>query len=237
MLQKTKRGMAARPFSASTDLFYQYATYTQPGTNSFPFLPAFTTLLTNIINDNIPTPIHPYFASQYVLALHKDPDDLNKLWPIGIGTALRCLAASLITTIYATDFATYLIPNGQFGIACPGSLNFIYHTMQAQMELLLADPDHNSHALLLLDIVNMFNAVSRDACRMTLASHPVFSALLPFFDLLYMEANQCWVRMTDGSYTTILQHEGFTQGCPLSPFLACIVLAILTRQIIEELKK
>ena len=160
----------------------------------FPLPTAFTTLLMNIINDNIPTPIHPYFTSQYVLALHKDPDDLNKLWPIGIRTALRCLAASLITTIYATNFATYLIPNGQFGIACPGSLNFIYHTMQAQMELLLTDPDHSSHALLLLNIVNMFNAVSQDACHMTLASHPIFSALLPFFDLLYTEANQFgWV--------------------------------------------
>jgi hypothetical protein len=42
----------------------------------------------NIINDNIPTPIHPYFTSQYILALYKDPNDLNKLQPIGIGTAL-----------------------------------------------------------------------------------------------------------------------------------------------------
>ena len=178
-----------------------------------------------------------FFASQYVLALHKDPDNLNKLCPIGIGTALQCLAASLITTIYATNFATYLIPNGQFGIACPGGLNFIYHTMQAQMELLLTDPNHSSHALLLLNIVNMFNAISQEACHMTLTNHPIFSALLPFFDLLYTEANQCWVRMADGSFTTILQHEGFAQGCPLSPFFACVILAILTQQIIEELKQ
>jgi hypothetical protein len=84
MLQKLCKGT----FSKSIDLLKAYSMYTQKGSSNYHFLPKLTALLTILINADIPAPLKPYFSSQYVLTLHKDPDDLNKLWPISIGTAL-----------------------------------------------------------------------------------------------------------------------------------------------------
>jgi hypothetical protein len=42
--------------------------------------------------------------------------------------------------------------------------------------------------------------------------------------MLYDTANTCWFRTEDASWSSFLQEEGFPQGCPLSPLLACLVL-------------
>jgi hypothetical protein len=93
-----------------------------------------------------------------------------------------------------------------------------------------------TRAHVLLDIINMFNAVSREACRSALEEHDEFRALLPLFDLLYSSNNLCWYRKPDGTFATFEQAEGFAQGCPLSPFFASIVLHILLTNLNSELR-
>jgi hypothetical protein len=83
-------------------------------------------------------------------------------------------------TIFAGQFATHLIPSGQYGVAFPGGLDFIVHSTQAQIDLFMSQPEQSTHALLLLDIVNMFNAISWDACHSILEQNPAFAPLLPF---------------------------------------------------------
>jgi hypothetical protein len=93
-----------------------------------------------------------------------------------------------------------------------------------------------TRALLMLDITNMFNAVSRDACRSVLERNDKFQPLLPLFDMLYSKPNLCWYRKPDGTFATFDQEEGFAQGCPLSPLFASLVLNILLTEINKELR-
>jgi hypothetical protein len=89
-------------------------------------------------------------------------------------------------------------------------------------------------ALLLLDIVNIFNAVSREAYRSVLKNHKTFCALVPFFDTPHPSDNVCWHREPVDAFSTFSQAEGFAQGCPLSPFFASFVLHVLLTDLNKE---
>jgi hypothetical protein len=74
------------------------------------------------------------------------------------------------------------------------------------------------------------------SCRSVLETHDKFNALIPFFDILYSVNNPRWYRQPDGTFATFDQAEGFAQGCPLSPFFACLVLHILLTDRNESLR-
>jgi hypothetical protein len=80
----------------------------------------------------------------------------------------------------------------------------------------------------------MFNAISRERLRELIAEK--FPTLEPFTDLIYEEAGETFVRLEDGSWTTIPVTEGFSQGCPFSPTFAAIVLNDILTQIQPELE-
>jgi hypothetical protein len=48
---------------------------------------------------------------------------------------------------------------------------------------------------------------------------------------MYGAANRCYFTTPDGSTDFFLQHEGFPQGNPLAPVMACLVL----HQLLEPL--
>ena len=169
---------------------------------------------------NIPSDIRPYISGNYFTALHKDKNNHENVRPLGIGTAYRRVTAASVISAQAADFAEFLLPQGQFGINIPSGLDYIIHSTYTDLERFVTfDPDDTSklptRAVLFLDIANMFNAISRDACRSVLQSHPVFKTLLPLFDLLYKDPNVCWYQQPDGTFASFLQHEGFAQGCPI----------------------
>lgn len=73
-----------------------------------------------------------------------------------------------------------------------------------------------------------FNAISRkESCSVLTTHNKCCALILLFLDLLYSANNICWYRQPGGTFSTFEQAEGFTQGCPLSPFFACLVLHIL----------
>jgi hypothetical protein len=234
-MSKQKRGTAPGPFADSIDLFRDFATYTTHRTQtSYPYLPLFTELINTLANNNIPTDTKTVFAAQYVIALHKDPNNLSKIRPIGIGTALRRLTAATLMTIYGTTIADFLVPHGQLAIAVPGGLDFIVHSTQAQVQTYVTT---HQRALVTLDIANMFNAISRQACRHTISQQPQLQPLLSYFDLLYSDANTCWYQTPELQYNYFPQPEGFTQGCPLSGAFADIVLTLVLQPINTALRQ
>ena len=81
----------------------------------------------------------------------------------------------------------------------------------------------------------MFNACSRTRCREILQSHPATKPLVSLFDLLYSNDTTNWYQDQHGKNQTLNQPEGFSQGCPLSPLFACLVLATLTATINKNL--
>jgi hypothetical protein len=236
-LQKQKRGTAPGPFADSIDLFRDYATHkTHQHQTQFPYLSEFTTLLNHFLNNRIPPAIRSTFAAQYVIALHKDPQNLTKIHPIGIGTALRRIAAAASITIHGQTLASYLIPHGQLAINVPGGLDFIVHSTQAQLNTYTTG-NNPTRALLTLDIANMFNTISRQACRHSLLQHPTLQPLIPFFDLLYHNPNECWYHTPSKNYQSFPQEEGFTQGCPLSGAFADIVLTLVLQPLNAQLQE
>jgi hypothetical protein len=92
-----------------------------------------------------------------------------------------------------------------------------------------------SHAMLILDIKNMFNAAYCELAHDVLLCHAIFHPLVPLFDLLYADANACWYLMPDSFWDSFRQFEGFAQGCPLSPVFASLVLDIVLCQLNSEL--
>lgn len=223
--RKQKRGTAPGPFADSIDLIRDYATHTtHRHQHQFPYLHSITTLINHFLSNRTPPDIQSTYAAQYVIALHKDQTNLNKIRPIGIGTALRRITAAAAITLH-----------GQLGINVPGGLDFIVHSTQAQIHTYINQPQP-TRALLTLDITNMFNAISRQACRHTLTQNPSLQPLLPIFDLLYSNDNQCWYQTPNHDYQHFPQAEGFTQGCPLSGAFADIVLTLVLEPINQQLQ-
>ena len=238
-LSTLKRGTAGGPFSDLTDTLKSYALYAPtPQTGEDPAPPYFSTfakIIGLILANTVPPTIARLLRSNRFIAFHKDPNDPTKLRPIGIGTAYRRIVGALITTTFATDFATFLLPQGQVGIAVHGGIEFLIHSAQAQLDHYIQQPIANANnphrALLLLDIVNMFNETSRDCAKDVLLSQPQFRSILPYFDLMYGDANHCYFRTPDGTQDSFLQHEGFPQGDPLASILSCLVLHRLLEQL------
>jgi hypothetical protein len=97
--------------------------------------------------------------------------------------------------------------------------------------------ENPTRALLTLDIANMFNAISRQACRHSLLKEPTLQPLNPFFDLLYHNYNECWYNTPQHDYQCFPQHEGFTQGCPLSGAFADVVLTLVLQPLNVQLRE
>jgi hypothetical protein len=88
-----------------------------------------------------------------------------------------------------------------------------------------------SRVLLLLDITNMFNEISRDACRLLLLATPELKDMVPHFDQTCKEPNRCWHKTDKGACRHFQQPESFAQGCPLSGSCAAIALSLLLKKI------
>jgi hypothetical protein len=142
---------------------------------------------------------------------------------------------------HRNDIAQLCAHDGQCGIAIKGGLEFIVHKAQAQCHLFIDKPNKQKEPasrvpLLLLDITNMFNEISRDACRLLLLATPELKDVVPHFGQMHKEPNRCsWCKTDEGACRHFQQPEGFAQGCPLSGSYAAIVLSLLLKKINEEL--
>jgi hypothetical protein len=79
----------------------------------------------------------------------------------------------------------------------------------------------------------MFNAVSRERLREIISAK--FPTLEAFADVIYKDSGQTFVRLENGEWEIIPVTEGLTQGCPVSPVFAAIVLNDILSTIQQEL--
>ncbi len=88
------------------------------------------------------------------LAMCKDPNDHDKLRPLGIGSSFRRISAALAITVLGFDAAEFLLPQGQFGIGVPSGLDCITHSTMADLERHL-DSTAPTRALLMLSLIHI----------------------------------------------------------------------------------
>jgi hypothetical protein len=230
--QQTKPGTAAGPLADFPQVLKDFALYQPEGTNTkyYPHLGPFSAVAQLLLNAQLPPDTHQFVSSNWFMALHKDPDNPNKLRPIGMGPAWRRLIGKYLILVFAPQIAALFLLLGQLGIAVKGSIDLIVHTTKLQLELYLS-PNEETRALPILDLENMFNKTSRITAQDELISHPILRTMLPFVQLLYNQPAHCFFQDSTNTTTHFLQEEGHCQGCPLAGFLSCLVLLPLHHKI------
>jgi hypothetical protein len=199
-----------------------------------------TTFFTRIYNGEVHELIVPYLTSTYLFCLHKDLEDPTKLCPIGVPTptAIQRILASHVAKAFRTTFARHLLPYN-YAIGVPNCMDFVVKATQLQVDRFITQPQLRgtspSRCLVSLNLKNMFNEISREKIFEIIAEH--FPELLPLTSMLYNETGEVWLRMADGSWTTIDMVEGTNQGCPLSSTLAAIVLHSVIAPIADLLQQ
>ena len=225
-------GKAYGPHNDYTDFLRHFAFSFQSQSSTNPHrLHLIHKVATLILNGQVPSSITPLLTNCRFLALHKDPNNLAKLRPLGIGTAWRRLCSTIVTQQFRDIFASLLLPGGQFGMSIRGGLDYLYHMALTLFDDGIQQPISNqlppSRVGLIIDFINCWNNASRDACLEQLHDHEELRPLIPYFTLMYGQPTHCYYRCPDGSLNFFLQEEGFPQGDPLSPAFACLVLAVL----------
>jgi hypothetical protein len=133
-LRNVKKGTAPGPFTFSTDFLRAYALTRnkRQSDDSYIYLDTYMQISHMAISNQLSPTITRIFGSQYFTAFYKDKNDLNKKRPLGIGTALRRITGSILMAHFRNDISKINTPDGQYGIAVKGGLEFIIHKAQAQ---------------------------------------------------------------------------------------------------------
>ena len=201
-----------------------------------PFASTLAKFFTHVANGDYPKEVKAVFRTTYLVALQKDPSDLKKLRPLGIPSAIRRIAANAIANEMKAEFASYNLPFN-YAVGIHGGIDFITTTLRLGVEKYISNLTDvgllPTRALVSLDIRNMFNAISRHKLREIVAEE--FPRLQPFVDSLYEEEGRTVVKLANGDWASIPVREGFSQGCPLSPILAAIVLNYILKQVDAKL--
>lgn len=195
-------------------------------------------LFNSIYQGNIPKAARHFFSDTYLFCLHKDPNDNNKLRPIGIPSAIRRIIASHIAKKWKDRFALHLLPYN-YAVGIPNGMDFIIKTMQLSIEKFIEQPQQRqetpSRAAIFVDLTNMFNAVSRDELFDIIKSD--FPELLPLTSLLYEDHGTVKYKWKNKKWKQLSMKEGVNQGCPLSPIFATLVLHRVLKPLDAQLRQ
>jgi len=232
-VRKVGTGKGGGPFAAVTDCLRNMAVHSYAsgdGARHHPYLRSVMQYVGLLANNMVPDGVRESAVSVYFSALYKDYDkDKMAIRPLGIGTAYRRLAAAIMARVFSKSAAAFLLPLN-FGVGVKGGVDIAFHFANAQCEkwvfrsaeeTVSADKGP-SRCFISLDLVNMFNRMSRRECRQILEMH--IPSLLPLFDATYGGTNTVWYQTPDGPFTSFQQEEGFAQGDPLAPLFASLVL-------------
>jgi hypothetical protein len=130
---------------------------------------------------------------------------------------------------FREKFARDMLPFN-YAIGTPNGTNLIINnTMQVQVEKYISLPQSTdtlpSRAAVFFDLTNQFNSVSREAFFKVITDS--LPNILPLITLFYEQAGTVHHKWVDGTWRTLLMEEGVSQGCPLSPMFASLVVANL----------
>jgi hypothetical protein len=231
-IKNTVKNIATGLNADSTDAIIDLVNANIPGTND-----DLQFLFNQIFLNNVPQPIRHYFSDVYLFCLHKDPNNLANLRPLGIPTAIRRLMARHVAQTFKAKFAEFLLPYN-FAVGIANGSDIIINTMHLTIEKYITNYELNNktptRAAVFFDIKNMFNSISRIEFFNVIETS--FPELLPLTKLLYDDPGTVHHKWTDNTWHTLLMDEGSTQGCPLSPIFGALVVARLLKPIDTTLR-
>jgi hypothetical protein len=127
-----------------------------------PYLQTFSNTIQLLLDGSISPTIATTFCSTF-LALHKSATNPLKLHPVPSNAS----SAQYLQHLTTGDFASHLLPSRQLGISIHGSIETIVHLSHTMLESYITCPLYANtsatHVMLLLDIINMFNSISRES--------------------------------------------------------------------------
>ena len=117
-------------------------------------------------------------------------------------------------------------------------MDFIIKSMQLSIKKFINQPQQHkqtpSQAAFFVDLINMFNSVSRTELFDIIATD--FPELTPFTSLLYTEYGDVYYKWDQRDWRSLKMKEGVNQGCPLSPIFATLVLHRVLEPLANSLK-
>ena len=240
-LRGVKTGKAAGAFGDITDYIRALGLMKNRGDDRYPHIQQVGRFLKILEADRLPKTVRSLFTSVFYCMLYKDwPANPHKKRPIGVGGNWRRVTCSVNARHTAPYGAEDLLPRN-YGIGVDGGAQFLVHTVTLEVERYVTRTPEElpfrppTRCLLALDLVNMFNRMSRRRCRAILTRR--FPHLVGLFDTLYREETTVHFQRPSGKWDTFAQKEGKTQGCPLSPFFAALVLGDVLVEMDKFLKR
>jgi hypothetical protein len=217
-----QKNMASGPFADLIDVWCAFALHTQKHTHSnnlhHPYFNDFNDLLHFFLQNHTSPSIQNAFSANYFVAFHKDPDDLKCICPLGISTTLCCLAGSLLMTIFHNEIIQYLLPDNQFSIAVPGGTYFVIPSTQSPIDQFFSKPSNYTCVILLLDLINMFNQVSCEAChKFSHLPHPSPPSFDTFIFSILIATHVGYQLLPKNGFTS-LKMKLLHKAIPLVPF-------------------
>eukprot|EP00873_Tetraselmis_striata_P014259 jgi/Tetstr1/434523/TSEL_023615.t1 len=177
-----------------------------------------------------------FLASGSVFALHKDDPAAReereksgeplRVRPLGVGSVLVRLASAHALGQVGADAREVMGPvqrSFQSGAGCETA----YMSMRVALQL-FGGRGIGGKGLLLLDIRNAFNEVSRGAIPYGLLQHPRLHGMIPFFQMLFDRPSDLYYDAPDDLGTlraTLQSRTGVRQGDVLTPLYFCLAIA------------
>ena len=171
------------------------------------------TLLSDIMNNNLPEQARQYLLSSRVVGLSKPNHGLR---PIAIGEMFYRLAAVLAVRRVTAAASALLAPH-QYGIGVASGAERIVHSMQHTLT-----DKHRRLAALSCDMENAFNSCNRALLLERLYQTPELSAIYRLADFAYSAPSTLLLERGDGD--SIQSTNGVRQGDPLSTLLFCLYM-------------
>jgi hypothetical protein len=157
---------------------------------------------------------------------------------LGIATVIHQLMVTHITKTFKEMFAQHMLPFN-YTVGIPNGVNLIINIMQLQVQKYISTPMSRNlpptQAVVFFNLTNMFNSVPRHSLFQVIAKS--FPEVQPVPTLFYKQAGTVHQKWADGTWRTIPMEEGISQGCPLSPIFASLVVAELLKPVDHLLKQ
>jgi len=148
-LRSLKRDKSSEPLPDCTDLlkdtFLVRSKFPSQDEERYPNITILRDLLHLLYEGKVPKEVKQYISANESVSFHKDLTNRNNIWPIGIGTAIRRIAATHAMSASKDMACDFLSPN-QYAIGLSSGMDMITQTMQTHVSRYLQNSNHNSSA-------------------------------------------------------------------------------------------